>query len=228
MAFQISNRLKTISSYVFPYKHLIDVGTDHCLVPIYLVINNIISDAIATDINVGPVIEAKKNVQLYHLDEKINVRLGDGLASITDSDKADVVIIAGMGGRLIQGILSEGIQLLTQNKRLILQANLEQGQVRSWLCENHYEIVEEKILKEENIFYEIIVADKTNKKIVYTNEEIKFGPKLLIQKDAIFLEKWQAKLIHNEEIIQNIPNNHENKIRIKTEIKEIKQFILNN
>ncbi len=223
--FQISNRLKTIASYVKPYRYVVDVGTDHCLVPIYLIKNNLIDGAIATDINEGPVNEAMKNIHNYQMDAKINVRLGNGLEIISQNDSTDVIIVAGMGGKLIRHILETGKHILQFNNRLILQPNVNEETVRQWLCENHYEIVFEEIIKEENVFYEIIVADKRKYNIQYTNDEIVFGPILLTQRNRFFIEKWQSILNHKKEIYNRIPKNHQNKKWFFKSIKQIQSIL---
>lgn len=223
----ISKRLKSIASYTNPYRYVIDVGTDHCLVPIYLALNGLIDQAIATDLNSGPINEAKKNVANYDLTKKIDVRLGHGLSTITDNDSCDVIIVAGMGGKLITDILNSGKKLLHLNKRLVLQPNVGEEILRKWLCENYYEIVDEILIKEEEIIYEIIVSNRINYKINYTKEELKFGPILLKQKNALFIEKWQALLQHNISTFIKIPLDHENKTIFQNEIKLIKKIIEN-
>jgi len=225
MSLQISSRLKIIASYVSPYRHLIDVGTDHCLVPIHLMLNHDIDSAIATDVKEGPLNEANKNINLYNLTHKIDTRLGNGLELINIKDNCDTIIVAGMGGKLITDILDTGQHIMHLNKRLILQPNVFEESVRLWLCENHYEIVYEEIIKEDNIFYEIIVSDKVNQKIKYTNDEIKFGPLLLKAKNDLFIEKWQNILKYKKETHRKIPIGKENKKLFLNDIIRIESIL---
>jgi len=147
MIVELSNRLKTIAEYVKPYRHVVDIGTDHCFVPIFLVLNQVIDKAIATDVNIGPINEAIKNIESYQLENVIETRVGNGLVSLNEKDRCDVIIIAGMGGKLITDILNSKISILEKNKRLILQPNVSEVVVRKWLSRNHYEIVYEEILE---------------------------------------------------------------------------------
>ena len=66
-----------------------------------------------------------------------------------------------MGGSLIRDILEAGKlnQRLSGQERLILQPNIGERTLRSWLQENQYKIQSEKYLKKIKI-YEIIVAEK--------------------------------------------------------------------
>jgi len=72
----LSDRLKAVGGMIKDVNTIVDVGTDHAYIPIYLIKNNIIEKAIASDINSGPVEKAKKNVSDYNLVDKIICRLG--------------------------------------------------------------------------------------------------------------------------------------------------------
>ena len=52
---QLSKRLQCIADYVRPGDRIIDVGTDHAYIPIWLLLNGIVEHAAATDIRSGPI-----------------------------------------------------------------------------------------------------------------------------------------------------------------------------
>ena len=56
------------------------------------------------------------------------------------------------------------------------------------MVENNYYIEDETIILDDGKYYEIIVFEKGNKE--YSNDELFFGPKLLEEKNDVFLEKW--------------------------------------
>ena len=60
------------------YEVLLDVGTDHGLLPIYLLQEGIISNAIAVDICAGPLEQAKRNAQKYNLLNKMDFIVSNG------------------------------------------------------------------------------------------------------------------------------------------------------
>jgi tRNA (adenine22-N1)-methyltransferase len=61
---KLPKRLKAAASLIPPGKTVADIGTDHALMPMYLVQSGITSNVIATDINKGPFQRAKAVVRL--------------------------------------------------------------------------------------------------------------------------------------------------------------------
>ena len=101
----ISKRLGKVASFVPQGAKILDVGSDHAYLPIYLMQQRRIVSAIAGEVVDGPYQSAVANVSDNELSDKISVRLANGLAAFDEKDQIDVIIIAGMGGRLIADIL---------------------------------------------------------------------------------------------------------------------------
>ena len=81
---KISNRLKLIASFVDDNSHVIDVGCDHALLSIFLAKTKNNIKVIASDVNEGPLEGARKNIKLYNLEDKIEIKLGDGIETINE------------------------------------------------------------------------------------------------------------------------------------------------
>jgi len=58
---------------------------------------------------------------------------------------------------------------------------------------NGYRIVSEELLHENRFYYEIIVAERADP-VVYTAEQLFFGPLLMQARSPVFLAKWQRAL----------------------------------
>lgn len=101
---RISKRLEAVASFVSNNEVVLDVGTDHGLLMIYLIKNKIIERGYASDLREGPLKSAQQNVELFGLNNKIQLLLSDGLNKM--SDDVTTIIIAGIGGELISKILS--------------------------------------------------------------------------------------------------------------------------
>lgn len=93
---ELSRRLEKIASYVPDQAVLADIGSDHALLPVYLVQNGKIAAAVAGELNDGPYLAARKQVDGTGTQDRISVRKGDGL-SVLRRGEADTVVIAGMG-----------------------------------------------------------------------------------------------------------------------------------
>ena len=85
----MSRRLKHIAAQVTPCNVLADIGCDHGHLPVYLVQKGSIKKAVATDISKDSCIKAQNNIDIAGLEDKIDVRCGDGLEPVTVEDNAE-------------------------------------------------------------------------------------------------------------------------------------------
>ena len=211
----ISNRLKCIAKYTKGFNKLLDVGSDHGLLPIYAIENNYCTKAIASDINEKPLIKAKENFLKHNLD--IELIVTDGIPK-TDSD---VIVIAGMGAELIIKILEKTLKNAINLKRLVLSPNTDYFILREYL--NHkFNIILEEVIYDKNHYYEVIVAEIGDSN--YTYEELYFGPKLLEEKSEVFISKYKKELKTLKNIYPNITDEIKKK-DIKKEIDMIEGII---
>ncbi|WDF81498.1 class I SAM-dependent methyltransferase [Lacticaseibacillus pabuli] len=195
----LSKRLQAIADFVDTGDRVADIGTDHAFLPIALVQSGKCDYVLASDIGAGPLAIAKQNIADHGLSDKIEVRQGDGLEGIKASDDLDTVVIAGMGGELICKIMNNGQHHLDGSENLILSPHRDVDQVRQWLADNEFGILDEAILTDEGHSYEIIVAGRTKPEVPYTAADIAFGPILRKQRSDLFvseLKRRQRSLQH--------------------------------
>ncbi|MDV7745077.1 tRNA (adenine(22)-N(1))-methyltransferase [Enterococcus mundtii] len=225
----LSKRLETVGRFVPEAARLADIGSDHAYLPVALMLKGKIDFAVAGEVVKGPFESAKRQVRKNGLSERIEVRLANGLDAIEKQDQINAITIAGMGGSLIRDILESGRQnqRLSGKERLILQPNIGEKTLRTWLKENNYQIIAEEILEENKKIYEIIVAEKKEQPIEYSEKELMFGPHLLAEKNAIFLAKWQRELKQREVILEQLKNASEQNRHetIQQEVEWIKEVL---
>ncbi|HFE46136.1 MAG TPA: SAM-dependent methyltransferase [Nannocystis exedens] len=154
----LSPRLAAIAALVPDGKIVADIGTDHALLPTALVVGGRIKRAIACDRRVGPLAAARRTVAHYGVEDRVSLRLGDGLETI-DEGEADVVIIAGMGSESLRSILSAGLDLLPSIERLVLQPNGEVEPVRRWLVSRGWDLVDERLVEDRGRYYTVVAAE---------------------------------------------------------------------
>lgn len=155
---KLPKRLLCIAGYVPQSSIAADIGTDHALLPVYLVQQKICSKIIATDLQEGPLTAARATVALFNLWKQVEIRQGDGLEIIRPGE-VSAVIIAGVGGLKISEILDRSGDVLRQTRRLVLQPQAGAPQVRRWLLDNGWDMADEDLVLEDERYYEIIVAD---------------------------------------------------------------------
>lgn len=200
---QLSKRLHTVASFVPNGSIIADIGSDHAYLPCYLVNKRVASRAVAGEIVEGPFQSALQQVREDGLEDLIEVRKGSGL-SVIEQDEVDVITIAGMGGPLITQILEEGKDRLAGVKRLILQPNVSAISIRNWLIENKWKLIDEKILKEDEKIYEVLVAEPSESIEELSYQERLLGPYLAAQKSDVFQQKWEQEYNQWERILNQI------------------------
>lgn len=140
--FKLSRRLESCAKMVTGGAKIVDVGSDHAYLPIWLVANGIVPSGIAVDINEGPLGRARENVGKYNVRDKISVLKSDGLNGV-EPGSVDEIIIAGMGGELISKIISEANWVKDLRKNLILQPMKSEKDLREYLHKENFFIKKE-------------------------------------------------------------------------------------
>lgn len=148
----LSERLQMLADMVTPGNRLVDVGCDHGYLSISLVASGICPRAIAMDVREGPLTAAKEHIAEAGLNDYIDVRLSDGLAEFGPGE-ADTMVCAGMGGRLMERILREGMEKACGLRELILQPQSELPQFRVFLREAGFAVVDENAVFEDGKYY---------------------------------------------------------------------------
>lgn len=191
---QISRRLRAVAGLVKEKGLLADVGCDHGYIPIYLIQKGKIPRAIAMDVNQGPLDRARAHIREWGLEKYIETRLSDGLEALAPGE-ADTVVIAGMGGPLMEKILTEGEKVLTQVKELVLQPQSEVGQFREFLARKGYCIQAEEMVEEDGKYYPMMRAVRGTMQYE-SRAEYLYGRRLLTARHPVlyeFLRKEQRK-----------------------------------
>lgn len=187
-----------------------DIGCDHGYLSIYLVQSGKKDSAIAMDVRSGPLSSAKENISLAGLQDRIELRLSDGLEQL-EVGEAGSVVIAGMGGPLMERILTSGFVVAKRCKELILQPQSEISDFRRFLMDIGFLVLDETCVFDEGKYYfpmKVCPADSTLAKDGYKwtkDIEFAYGGKTLQQNNETlkkFLLKeqaqWQKTLSHVE------------------------------
>ena len=151
----MNKRLETIADMVQNGRGLIDVGTDHGYLPVWLARRGYTGFLYASDINASPLASARKTAREALVEDRIEFLLCDGLDGCPP-EKIDTIVIAGMGGDLICRILDRAEWCLNEAYTLILQPMTKAEVLRYWLVNNGFSLLEERIVRDGGKLYQVI------------------------------------------------------------------------
>lgn len=220
---QISRRLGAVAALVTPGLVLADIGCDHGYIPIYLLQKGKIPRAIAMDINRGPLLRAGEHIREWGLEDYIETRLSDGADALKPGE-AQCLVIAGMGGPLMEKILLRGEPVLKNMKELILQPQSEIGHFRRFLAENGYAVIQEDMVEEEGKYYPMMKA-VPGRMAYEKNAEYLYGKLLLENRHPVLKEYLKKEEQTARELLEklsgvNTPSSQKRREELMKEMKD--------
>lgn len=161
-----SKRLEAIASLVPKGSTLLDVGTDHAYLPIYLSKEKICKRILASDISKNSVQKAKENLKKYNV-KNVIIYNADGLNGI--NEYYDTLTLSGMGTYTIIKILDK--KNLPDN--IIISSNNDLYTLRRYMQKIKYKIDKEITVLENGKYYDIIKYTKGKEYLSYF--KLKYG-----------------------------------------------------
>ncbi len=235
----LSERMRAVAHMVSAGSVVCDVGCDHGLVSVYLVQQRISPRVLAMDLREGPLGAAREHVTAYCLEDRIEVRLSDGLHKY-EIGEADTLVCAGMGGGLMRRILEEEPEKASSFRELVLQPQSETEAFRHFLRVNGYTILDETMLEEEGKFYQIMRAapnhagqpERQSGGDLLPEElcklEDRYGPILLRKKAPVFLAFLDREEKIYREILDNLQRQGFTEERRRTRYGQIETLLQDN
>lgn len=212
---QLSIRLDAVAKMAAQAKRLADIGTDHAYIPIYLMQAGSLESAVAMDINPGPLARAQENIRAYGLEDKIRTRLSDGAQKLRRGE-ADTVVIAGMGGALMQKILTEGARQLQDVETFVLQPQSELAQFRRFLQENGFCITDEAFVKDGGKYYPMMTARRGAQES-WSEAEYLYGKFLIAERNACLMEYLRRTREAQRRLLEAVAGKDSPQIRARKE-----------
>lgn len=201
---KLSDRLEQIAAKAAEVTegYVADVGTDHGFVPIRLMESGRVKHVVAMDVRKGPLERAREHVREYHMEDRIETRLSDGLKELKPGE-ADTVVIAGMGGELMLRILRDGAHVRDCVKHYILSPQSELSVFRHGLEELGLSIAEEQMLLDEGKYYVILHVSPGT--MHYEHEyEYRYGADLIRKQDPVLKEFLERELVQGKELLEHL------------------------
>ncbi|MBU5314701.1 class I SAM-dependent methyltransferase [Clostridium bornimense] len=221
----VSKRIEEICKFIGPCNRLGDVGCDHGYIGLFSIENKLCNSVIATDISKDSLRKAIFNVKGSKFSEDISFRVGPGL-EVFKKDEIDVAVIAGMGGNLIRDIIEESLDIFKSMDYLVLQPVQNVEVVRKYIYEKGYNLIEEKVVYDEEKYYPIIkVSYGENEKKSFSDIVYELGEKVICSPSEEELMYIKHKINHFKEIISYITKETEAALIRKKEIQDKINFM---
>lgn len=166
----LDERLSLAAALYEPCTLGADIGTDHALLPCYLLEQGVCKHMILADVSPNALAHAQEQVSRRNLENRATLRCADGLDAI--DAPCGCISAMGMGGDTLSGILRHGSDKL-QGAVLVLSAHTEPYLVRQTLADLHYHIVREELTQAAGRYYVFWRAEPGD--CAMSPEEIRYG-----------------------------------------------------
>lgn len=201
MVIRLDSRLSAAAALVLPDKPMADIGSDHGLLPAFLLQQGICPKVISADLSQPSCDKASALCRAEHLEDGMEVRQGNGLTVLSPGE-ADSIVICGMGGYLTIEILENSPDVLAHCQRLILQPQKDVPAVREWLQDHGWQIVDERMAFAHDFYYVIMAAEKGSMSL--SPEELEFGPCILKNKPELFFDWLRFRISGIDQILSSL------------------------
>lgn len=200
---KMDQRLDALVSFVGENKIVCDVGTDHGWTAIKILEEKNPRKVIASDISPNSLKKLEDKVLTKGYD--IELVVTDGIKDLEKYGPQEI-IISGMGGFLISKIIERGIDLAKKTEKLILQANNSLHHLRTYLMDRSFEIVDEKIVYDGGIYYDIIVCSyREDRPLPYKNDySYEYGDLNIKRKDPLLRDKLDKMKVEKIALIEEL------------------------
>lgn len=196
---KLSLRLNAIYEMV-PYEVTADIGSDHGKLMIALFNDGRIPKGYAVENKKGPYNRLVAALKEAHIEDDVVPLFSDGISELPPS--VSTIVLAGMGGETIIKILSSHIEKLKNVQTIIVDAHTSTPKLRKYISELGYIIIDERIINEDGIYYEIIKFKRSDI-AYYSDIDLEFGPILRNEKCSLFKQKYEDRIKEIDNLIKN-------------------------
>lgn len=189
-----------------PGSRIADIGTDHGLLPFFLLSSGRVRHCVATEVTealLAPLRHRMKDSDAPGLE----LRAGRGLAPLHRSDRLDVLVLAGMGSSTIRAILSRDRIGELGVSRVVIQPQTDHAEIRRHLTDLRMRIVEEELLRLGGGYHLVVAAETGHPDILDAHpllgedDLMEAGPCLVRSGSGTVREYWEGQFRRNARIL---------------------------
>lgn len=194
MTDELPCRLMTVVSMIDPDRarrgRVIDVGSDHGLLALYCLKNELTPFCVCTDIHEKPALRTRECLAGKNYANRSQVFCTDGLDGV-DLLPCDNVVMAGLGGNTAISVMERAMsatspEVLAETD-FILQPQKSQDEVRVFLFSRGFKIIDETACIDRGLFYICMRVRYDGVVRELAPEDKYFGPLLRLKSDETSL-----------------------------------------
>lgn len=198
---QLSIRLQMVYDFIDADRakkgRVIDVGSDHGHLALSCLKSDLTPFCICTDIHKNPAERTKQCLIDNDMKDRSEVYCTDGLKGV-ELKHFDTVVMAGLGGNTTVDIITEALKVTSKDVLkevdFVLQPQKSSDRLRVFLCENGFEIFDETVSFDRDLYYICIKTRYVGKTSDLTIKEKFYGPKLLLKSDEALVKDYFSHL----------------------------------
>jgi len=198
-------RLEKVKTLLGTRTVVADIGCDHGRLSIALLQSNTCEHVIATDISAPSLQKAVSLAALAGVNDRMDLRVGDGLEPLAQGE-AEAVVLAGMGGTLMQRLLTNCNTPLQGAKLGVFQPMRAVADIRRYLYENNYHILDDVIVRDNGRLYQVFSAEPGAERDVlpdfWPTDFFDLGHRAFFMRDPLFTALAQHMLAQHEKRLQ--------------------------
>lgn len=222
MSGELSIRLAAVARYVTPGETMVDIGTDHALLPAWLVRAGVVPSAIGVDVATGPLTAARRTAE--SLDGALEIRQSNGFAAIADGE-VRTATVCGMGGQTMAAILTRGVPRLPALTRVVLQPQGAERAVRATMIALGWHCIDGLVVEERHKFYGVECWEPTGDTTVWSDADLRWGRIVRQKSDPLFCRMLVKQLRDAElaltKLLRRAPAEHSDAVQLRKLKSEI-------
>ena len=193
-ALRLDARLAAAAALVRPGLPVADIGCDHGKLAAALAGTGLYPKVIASDLRPGPLAKARRTVEQAHCQDRVELRLGDGL-SVLSAGEVGSVVIAGVSAQTAWQMLEAAPWVFdTAGPRLILIPATRHDELRRWLAGHGFRLVCDRPVEAAGRWYAVMAAEYDGQRRALTWAEALYGGTGAWPQAAGYAAKQREKL----------------------------------
>ena len=152
-------RLAAAAELCRPGLPVADVGCDHGKLTAALACSGLYPRVIGTDLRPGPLAKARRTVEQAQCQDRVQLRLGDGL-SVLSAGEVGTIVIAGVSAQTAWQMLEAAPWVsVPGGPRLVLIPATRHDELRRWLAGHGFRLVCDRPVEEAGRWYAVMAAE---------------------------------------------------------------------